>query len=266
MKKTCNKAVSFSLLLLSLLIVASCSSSRKLRYFQDMPQVESGAEFQTIKFEETKIQAEDILNIRVNTVDQEASAAINEGNSAMSASNRAISNSVNNQMISGYVVDQAGTVELPILGRIAVAGSTLSEAKEKIREAANEYYKDATISVRFSNFRVSVLGEVSRPGIFVIPNQRVSILDAISFSGDISVYGKRNNVMLIRKDEQGSAVAVKLDLTSKEIFNSPFFYLRQNDVVYVEPARAKLLNADNSIIRYAGLLISLTSLGILIFR
>jgi len=266
MKKTCSKLTSNSLFFVLILLFASCASSKKLKYFQDMPQVRTGVEFQAIAFEETKIQPEDILNIRINTVDQEASAAINEGNNSVPANNRAISNSVGNQMISGYLVGQDGTVEIPVLGRIELGELTLSEAKEKIREVAHEYYKDATVSIRFSNFRVSVLGDVNRPGTFVIPNQRVSILDAISFSGDLTVYGKRKNVMLIRKDDSGKAVAVAMDLTSKDIFNSPYFYLRQNDVLYVEPAGAKLLNADTSIIRYAGLFISLTSLGILIFR
>lgn len=268
MKTTCNKASKnvFFYLLIGVCLLTSCASSKKLKYFQDMPQVQSGTEFDMVKFEETKIQPDDILNIKVNTIDQEASEAINNGNSAMPGNNLAIANSSNNQMVTGYLVDQDGTVEIPVLGRIKVAGSTLLQAKGKIREAAEKFYKDATISMRFSNFRLSVLGEVNRPGTFIIPNQRVSILDAIAFSGDLSVYGRRNNVMLVRKDDSGKAVAVKMDLTSKDVFNSPYFYLRQNDIVYVEPAGSKLLNADTSVIRYLGLLASLVSVGILVFR
>lgn len=266
MKKiTCDKAkVLYLLLIISLF--GSCASSKKLKYFQDMPEVQSGAEFEMTKFAEAKIQPDDILNIRVNTVDLEASEAINNGNSVMPGNSVGIGNSVFSQMVTGYLVDQDGTVEIPVLGKIEVAGNTLLEAKAKIREKAEEYYKNATVSLRFSNFRLSVLGEVERPGTFIIPNQRVSILDAIAFSGDMSVYGRRNNVMLIRRDDKGKAVAVKMDLTSKDVFNSPYFYLRQNDIVYVEPARAKLLNADTSVIRYLSLLASLVSVGILVFR
>ncbi|MGH2624343.1 MAG: polysaccharide biosynthesis/export family protein, partial [Sphingobacterium sp.] len=177
-----------------------------------------------------------------------------------------VANSAFSQMVTGYLVDNDGTVEVPVLGKIKVAGMTLIEAKAAIREKAGEFYKDANVSLRFSNFRVSVLGEVNRPGTFIIPNQRVSILDAIDFSGDLSVFGRRNNVMLVRKDDNGKAVAVKMDLTSKDVFNSPYFYLRQNDIVYIEPAGSKLLNADTSVIRYLGLLASLVSVGILVFR
>jgi len=269
--KTMSNRV-YRLLALSLIgfivsVLAGCSSSKKLKYFQDMPEVRTGTEFQMTKFEEVKIQPDDILNIKVNTVDIEVSEAINSGNTPMPGNYMGINvNSVNNQMVTGYLVDHDGTVELPILGKIEVGGLTLLQAKNKIREVSNQYYKDATVSVRFSNFRLVVIGEVNRPGTYVIPNQQVSILDAIGFSGDLTVYGKRDNVMLIRKDDNGKAVAVKLDLTSKALFNSPYFYLRQNDVVYVEPAKAKLLNADTSLIRYLSLLASLASVGILIFR
>lgn len=268
MKTTCNKASKnvFFCLLIGVCLLASCASSKKLKYFQDMPQVSTGAEFGMIEFEETKIKPDDILNIKVNTIDLEASEAINNGNSTMPGNNVGVANSAFSQMVTGYLVDNDGTVEVPVLGKIKVAGMTLLEAKAEIRKKAAEYYKDANVSLRFSNFRVSVLGEVNRPGTFIIPNQRVSVLDAIAFSGDLSVYGRRNNVMLIRKDDKGKAVAVKMDLTSKEIFNSPYFYLRQNDMVYVEPAGAKLLNADTSVIRYLSLLASLVSVGILVFR
>lgn len=261
--KTCKANRLFLLLFLCTVIFASCNTSKKLKYFQDMPQVKSGTEFEMTKFEETRVQPDDILNIRVNTVDAEASQAINNGNTVMPGNSMGIANnSVNNQMVTGYLVDHDGTIELPVLGKIEVGGLTLLQAKEKIRELTTQYYKDATVSVRFSNFRVVVIGEVSRPGTYVIPNQQVSVLDAIGFSGDLTVYGKRSNVMIIRKDNNGKAVAVKMDLTSKEIFQSPYFYLKQNDVVYVEPARAKILNADNSIVRYLGLIISLASVVI----
>lgn len=268
MKITCNKAYSLLLLMFGVAVLTSCGSSKRLKYFQDMPQVQTGTEFKSVPFEEITIRPDDILNIRVNTVDVEASEAINDGNSAVPSRGIGIggSNNINTQLVTGYLVGQDGTVELPVLGTITVAGSTLSEAKEKIREVTMKYFKEATVNVRFSNFRVSVLGDVARPGTYVVPNQQVSILDAISFSGDLTVYGKRANVMLIRKDNTGKSIAVKMDLTSKELFNSPYFYLRQNDLVYVEPSSAKIQNADTSIVRYLGLLASLVSVGILVFR
>ncbi|QNL52044.1 polysaccharide biosynthesis/export family protein [Olivibacter sp. SDN3] len=268
-KKTCNRLAVKGLLFLLVALLSSCASSKRLRYFQDMPQVVNGTEFEMTKFEETLIKPDDILNIRVNTIDQEASEAINSGNSFSPGNSLGVSvggMGANNQMVTGYLVAQDGNVEIPILGSIELAGSTLLEAKQKIKAKAEEYFKDATVSIRFSNFRLSVLGEVNRPGTFIIPNQRVSVLDAIAFSGDLSVYGRRSNVMVIRKDDEGKGVAVKIDLTSKDAFTSPYFYLRQNDIVYVEPAGAKWLNTDNSVIRYASLLLSLVSLGVVIYR
>ncbi|MGK9120122.1 MULTISPECIES: polysaccharide biosynthesis/export family protein [Sphingobacteriaceae] len=247
-------------------LVASCSSSKKLKYFQDLPQVKTGTEFNMTKFEEVKIQSDDVLNIRINTVDLEASEAINNGNNVTPGIARNISTSGTNQMITGYMVAHDGTVDIPVLGNIKVAGLTMTEAIAKVRERAEQFFKGATVSMRFANFRMSVLGEVKNPGMFVIPNQRTSVLDAVAFAGDLTMFGKRNNVMLIRRDEQGKAVAVKMDLTSKEIFESPYFYLKQNDVVYVEPAKSKLLNADTASTRYISVLISLISLGIAIWR
>jgi len=266
MKTASNKLIKQGIYLILILFLSSCASSKKLKYFQDMPQVISGTEFEMTKFEEVKIQPDDILNIRVNTVDAEASEAINSGNTSVPGNVMSVGNSINSQMVLGYLVGQDGIVEIPILGKIHLAGSTVLQAKEKVREAADKYFKDATVSIRFSNFRMSVLGEVRDPGTFIIPNQRISVLDAIAFSGDISVYGRRNNVMIVRRDDTGKAVAAKIDLTSKEAFNSPYFYLKQNDIVYVEPSGAKLLNADQSIVRYLGLLASLVSVGILVFR
>lgn len=266
MKTTNNKLINRGIYLMLILFLTSCASSKKLKYFQDMPQVVSGTEFEMTKFEEVKIQPDDILNIRVNTIDAEASEVINSGNTSVPGNLMSIGNSVNSQMVLGYLVGQDGVVEIPILGKVELAGSTMLQAKEKIRKVAEQYFKDATVSIRFSNFRLSVLGEVNSPGTFIIPNQRVSVLDAIAFSGDLSVYGRRNNVMVVRRDDSGKAVAAKIDLTSKEVFNSPYFYLKQNDIVYVEPSGTKLINADQSVVRYLGLLASLVSVGILVFR
>lgn len=262
-----QKFFKFSYLLL-VLALTSCGTSKRLKYFQDLPQVSTGTEFPSIAFEEVKIRPDDILNVQVNTVDLEASRAINEGNIPASGSGVALmnANNVANRLVTGYLVDHEGFLEIPILGKVKVEGKTLTEAKEAIRKQTEEYFRDATVNIRFSNFRVSIIGDVARPGTYVVPNQEVSIIDAISFSGDLSTYGRRQNIMLIRKDSKGNSVAVKMDITKKEIFNSPYFYLKQNDIVYVEPSAARILNADTAVIRYLGLLASLVSVGILVFR
>ncbi len=247
------------------LITTSCVSSRKIKYFDNIPETSAAYDINSSNFDEPIIQSDDILVINVNTIDNAASNIINSGNSPTPLNGAGISNSVSQQLISGYNVDKEGFVEIPLLGRIKLAGLTTLKAKEIIREKAAQFYKDPAVNIRFANFKITVIGEVNRPSTYAVPNERVSILDAIGYAGDLTVYGKRENITLIRKRENGTSIAVKLDLTKKEVFNSPYFYLRQNDVVYVEPLRAKLTNSDTSVIRYLGLIASFASVAILIF-
>lgn len=247
-------------------VFCSCVGSRNLKYFDDMPQLKDGTEFSMTTFEETRIQPDDIINVKVNTIDNEASEVINSGNSMMIGNNVGLNMmNINNQMVTGYLVDKDGNIEIPVLGTINVGGHTLIEAKELVRERTAEFYKNATVSVRYSNFRITLIGEVSRPGTYIIPNEQVSILDAIGFSGDLTVYGRRNNVMLIRKNQDGKAVAVKIDLSKKELFQSPYYYLHQNDIVYIEPSKARILNTDTFWTRFISVGATIASLGIVIY-
>jgi polysaccharide export outer membrane protein len=168
----------------------------------------------------------------------------------------------------GYLVQENGNIEFPIIGSIKVGGLTRTQAIEQIKQQLSSYVVNPTVSVRILNFRVTVLGEVRNPGTFTIPNERITILEALGVSGDLLITGERQNVLVIR-EEDGTRKEYRIDLTQESLFSSPVFYLQQNDVVYVEPNRAKrnssVINASNTGIVISSLSLVLTTL-ILIFK
>lgn len=248
----------------------SCSSTKKVKYYQDIP--DSGALKAIAKAEYTPpvIQTDDILTVVVQTIDPQNTAVINLGNipvssvgvSASSASSPSLSAA--SQQSSGYLVDKDGFITLPILGKILVAGHTTSEATTIINEAALKYYKNPTVIVRFANFKISVTGEVLKPGVYVMPNERVSIIDALALAGDLTIFGKRENVLLIRENADGTKTPYRFNLKKSEFMSGPFFYLRQNDVIYVEPRMAKSDATDASQAKYISLAASVLSILIII--
>ncbi len=146
---------------------------------------------------------------------------------------------------SGYLVDNTGAIELPVLGKVAVAGQTANQVKDRLRESLREYLKEPTVTIRNLNFRISVMGEVMRPSLFTIPNEQITLLEALSLSGDITIYGRRENVLIIR-EEDGKRTFARVDLTRRDLFSSPYYYLHPNDVVYVEPGKARAATADRT--------------------
>ena len=145
--------------------------------------------------------------------------------------------------IAGYLVDQNGYIELPMVGRLQVGGLTTTAARDAIRDKAAVYYKDPVVNIRFANFRVTVLGEVNRPAQYIIPNEKVSILDIIGMAGDLTIYGKRDNIMLIR-EINGEKHIARFNLNNSDILESPFFYLRQGDIIYVQHTKSKSAATD----------------------
>jgi polysaccharide export outer membrane protein len=250
------------IILLPGFFIFSCSVS-KIKYFKDLP-AETAAEINTAKFPDPVIQSDDILSITVNTVDPAASEVINNGNTPKPTGGVNIANNIGQQLISGYYVDRDGNVEMPILGKLKLAGLTTLQAREVVRKQAERFFKEPAVNIRYANYKVTILGEVTRPGTYVVPNEKVSLLDALGYAGDLTIYGKRSNVLLIRKQGDGKSKAIKFDLTKKEILNSEYFYLSQNDVLYVEPAKAKYINSDTSVIRYLSLAASLVSVWVLL--
>lgn len=242
---------------LSILIMYSCGSRKNMVYFQnDSTQINTLYEQYV-----PRIQSSDILTIVVTATDPKVTAPFNP----LSSMN--VGGVVNQQMDMAlrptYTVDEKGEITLPMLGKIHVAGLTRLEAIEKIRLELNQYIKDPGVNINFNNFRISVLGEVARPGSFIMPTERVTVLEALGMAGDLTVRGVRENVLLIR-EVNGQKTMHRLDLTKQNTINSPFYYLAQNDVIYVEPNKSQINNSKlgantNVIISIASLLITVIS-------
>lgn len=240
--------INFSLLVSILFISGvffSCNSTKKIKYFQDIPDSGQLKTIAKAEYVEPTIQVDDILNIMVQTIDPQATAMINIGNVPVGTSGL-VTNVPSLPVPSGYLVNKEGYIELPILGRLNVVGYTTSRLRDSIRAVALKYFKDPTVSVRYANFKVSVTGEVLKPGQYIMPNEKVSILDAIAMAGDLTIFGKRENVLLIRENPDGTKTPYRVNLKNSDIMSSPFYYLHQNDIVYVEPRKAKSDATDAS--------------------
>jgi len=208
-----------------------------------------------------KIQVNDILTVVVTAADPKVTAPFNPI-SSMSGGN--MTQNTDLALRPTYTVDNDGNITLPMLGKTKVIGLTRIEAIEKIRTELGKYIIDPGVNINFNNFRISVLGDVARPGSFVLPSERLTVLEAISMAGDLTIRGVRENVLLIREVD-GKKTMHRLDLTKQNILNSPYYYLAQNDVIYVEPNQAQInsskLGANtNIIISISSLLITVISI------
>lgn len=242
--------------LVSLFIFSSCGSRKSMVYFQPDSTLINTVYEQYVP----KIQKNDILTIVITAADPKVTAPFNPL-STMTTTN--MTQGVDMALRPTYTVDENGDINLPMLGKIHIEGLTRLEAIEKLRVALNPYIKDPGVNMNFNNFRVSVLGEVARPGSFIMPTERITILEALGMAGDLTIRGVRENVTLIREVD-GNKTIHRLDLTKQETLNSPYYYLAQNDVIYVEPNKSQINNSKlgantNIIISIAGLLITVIS-------
>jgi len=225
----------------------ACVSTKELAYFQDGAGQEI-ASTTAARYAPT-IQSGDLLAVQVNSLNPEASSFFNPY-TAITMADRGgqpmqVTPTTPLPAQNGYLVDNDGTIELPVLGKVAVTGHTTAEVRDNLRQKLSEYLKEPTVNVRNLNFRISVMGEVSRPSLFTIPNERITLLEALSLAGDVTIYGRRENVLVIR-EENGQRTFGRIDLTSRDVFRSPYYYLHPNDVVYVEPGRAKAATANRT--------------------
>lgn len=225
-------------LFILLVIITSCST-RNLIYFSDLPEIAVSTE-NIINDIEPRIQPVDLLSITVSTLNPESNLLFNSG----VLSNLGSTTSGNVSMINeGYRVDKKGDINFPILGKVELAGLTLDEATDKMTKMLQLEAKDPIVNIKLLNFRITVVGEVSNPSTFPVSTERINIIEAIGLAGDLTVFGKRENILLIREIE-GVRTIVRLDLNKKSLFSSPYFYLQQNDIVYVEPVRARAEQAS----------------------
>ncbi len=216
-------------------LLASCGGTKNVVYFD-------GVHDETIKSKyppniESFIQINDLLSITVTSANPAASAIFNAPNESTPTTSSATS--FGNTLTVGYLVNLDGDILFPVLGRIHAQGLTKSQLRALLTKQLVETKQlvDPIVTIRQLNFRVSVLGEVAKPGVYSTPNEKISLLEALSFAGDITIYGKKNNVLLIREDDKGDKLIVRIDLTSSSLFTSPYYYLKSNDVIYVEPSQ-----------------------------
>ena len=210
-----------------ILLCIGCVSPKKVTYFQDVKEVE--LEQSLINFEPT-LQIGDILTIIVSSIIPEAALPFNiyetQGN-----------NTITRPL--PYIVDADGEINFPGIGRIKVAQLTTKQLTNELHKKLLPYLNDPIVNVRLTNFKVTVLGEVRSPGSYTVLNERINILEAIGLAGDLNIQGKRDSVTLIR-ERNGKRVFISIDLTSKKLFNSPYYYLAQNDIIYVEPNKTRI--------------------------
>jgi polysaccharide export outer membrane protein len=219
------------LLVFSLILLLSCASKKKVVYLQDIDQTKS---YDSSTLYEPKLQPDDLLSIIVSAENPELSVPFNL---PQIQGNYEINNNQNG--IKTYLVDNFGYIEFPVIGKLKLGGLTRTQATAKLVTAVGEYIKNPIINLRILNFKVSILGEVLKPSSFTLSSERITLLEAISMAGDLTIYGKRNNILIIREAE-GKKTYNRVDITKSDFLNSPFYYLAQNDIVVVEPNKTRV--------------------------
>jgi polysaccharide export outer membrane protein len=234
----------------TILLVTSCSGAKDVAYFKNIDNVDMST---TRGLYDAKIMPKDMLNINVNTTEPEASrpfnltANYNNGNSNSSSMiGESYGSGAGNYQI-GYLVDNAGNINFPVLGKLHVVGLTKEQCQDMLAEKIKPYLaatENPIVTVRMSSYRVTVIGEVGGPKVVPVTTEKMSIIEALASAGDLTIYGKRNNVMLIREDANGEKSVHRLNLNNAAIFSSPYYYLQQNDIIYVEPNSVKTVNSS----------------------
>jgi polysaccharide biosynthesis/export protein len=224
-------------------LMTSCISQKDVTYFQ--PKHKSQDIEQTIipqKFIAT-IQPGDIIGIRVSSISPEANGMFNPY--AETENGQQMQAGVVSKM-PGYQVDDQGSITLPLMGKLNLGGLSTKEANVLVSQKLEKFLVDPTVNVRILNYKISILGEVARPSVYNIPDAMISLPEALGMAGDLTVFGKRKNILIIREND-GKRTFARVDLTQRDIFNSPYYYLQPNDVVYVEPSKGKLTGADRAL-------------------
>lgn len=257
------KRIKYFAVIIGMVLLGSCGSSKNITYLQNPEYVD----FEQSRYlYDAKIMPKDILSITVSTVNPEAAAPFNL--TVPSSYNQQRGTTYSQPLVQSYLVDNNGQIEFPVLGFITVGGLTKSECEKLVYDKIKPYLNEnerPVVTVRMVNYKISVLGEVAHPGMFTVDNEKINILEALAKAGDLTIYGVRNNVKLIREDASGKKEMHTLNLNDANLVNSPYYYLQQNDIVYVEPNKVKSRNSGigtSTTIWFSAtsILISLTSL------
>jgi len=253
------KKLLFFILALSLI---GCASKKEILYFQDIDMTE--LDDVSLVFENPKVAVNDILYVQISTEDPESAIPFQFqriGGSSLTSTNMSV------LKLHGYLVDREGQINYPFLGEIPVIGKTTKEVEKDLEQRLSIYIKDPTVSVRIVNNKITILGSVRSPGTYTLDEETVTLPQALGLAGDLTIHGKRNDVLIMRY--QGDKRVIKhIDLTKSDWMNSPFYYMKQNDVVYVQPNNPEIKTAGY--IGSVGTILSvfsiMLSIGLLMFK
>lgn len=251
------------------LTLSSCRHVKDVTYFQasrdtsakkvTYPNFDKTHEAKTMMYEAV-IQPNDILSIYVSSLSQEASSFFN----TITKSERPdFGDSYSTRPNVGYMVDVNGNIEMPLVGKVKLAGLTTTVARDTLQKRLEQYLQSPSVRLYFENFKVTILGEVTHPGVFSVTNEKITIPEAIGMAGDLNIYGNRREILLIR-EVNGIKSYTNIDLTSRDLFTAPYYYLHSNDILYIPPVKDKLAQSDN-FYRIAPLIIGISTLLAFVF-
>jgi polysaccharide export outer membrane protein len=228
--------------------LTSCITNQQVVYFQSSDSLQV-AQLPLVMPTVSKIEPNDILAVTVASFNQESNEILNFANTnalTMSSFPGQASGGSQGRQPLGYLVDSAGGIVIPFIGRQEVAGYTLDQSAENIRVEIEKYLKKPSVNVRFLNHKFTIMGEVNKVGTYSLLDDRTTLLEAISTAGDLTIYGDRSTVTIVRKNESGSELA-KINLLTREVFESPYYYLKNGDVIYVKPTKGKVTFTDQRV-------------------
>ena len=240
-------------------LLTSCGASKNVTYFKNRDMLDQSAKGYLV---DARIMPKDLLTITVSTTTPEAAKQFN------------LMIPTSQTQLQTYLVDNEGMINFPVVGKLKIGGLTKAEAEQLIAQEIAPYLKETekpVVTLQMSSFSISVLGEVNQPGTFTIAREKINVLEALSRAGDMTIYGVRNNVTLIREDAEGKKSYHTLDLNDANIVNSPYYYMQQNDILYVEPNKIKAQNSTigsmtSLWLSATGILVSVATLLISIFK
>jgi len=252
--KTKSTTIKLFLFFLAAVLFSSCASYDKVPYFQDLSR--------------SHVTTEEITNLSLPTIqpfDQIAISvtSLNPDAANVFTNNINVAGTVTTSPAFGYIVDQSGNVALPYVGTINVAGKTTAQLAETLQQQLQTYLSKPSVYVRLVNFKVAVMGDVLRPNVYYSPSERLTVTEALTLAGDLNITGHRDDIVLVREVD-GKRTYIPINLNRKETFTSPYFYLKPNDLIYVQPGKLKLENADTGYQKASILISSLTLVAIVV--
>lgn len=265
----------YNLVVLAIILLAtSCAAPQKTIYFSENTPLDPHVQVENIeRIKEIVILPDDILAVNVSSISSitagsqgltDPVAIFNNGGTNYNITSSVGSSGGGQGGNKGYLVDENGFIDYPVLGKVKVSGLTLRQVKNEIAKRLEDFVKEPVVEVRILNYRVTIIGEVGAPGAIIASNHKLSIIDALALAGDLPISGRKDNVLIVRTTE-GRREFARLNLNSRNVFSSPYFYLKQNDVIYVEPTRIRRQESNDFLRFYLPTITTLLSSAIAIY-